>query len=64
MATLTRSQLEIVKKILEDGKALMSKETSDDYATAAAFVFDNGCFFMRYTWLEAIHDQLKEDQPS
>lgn len=45
MARLTEAQIKHVVDILESGHCSLSRDTSDDYAEAAAFVFDRGIFF-------------------
>jgi len=42
---LTEAQKRIVRQILETGHVSLSRDSSDDYVAASAFIFDNGLFF-------------------
>lgn len=44
MVKLTEAQINIVLDIIRTGRVELSKDSSPDHITAAAFVFDNGFF--------------------
>ncbi|HEX2753684.1 MAG TPA: hypothetical protein VHP34_11390 [Alphaproteobacteria bacterium] len=61
MGKLTDQQLKIAEQILVAGKCSLSNDSSEDYMTAASFVFDNGCFFHREASLYAIRAALSPE---
>ncbi|AZO48088.1 hypothetical protein [Mesorhizobium sp. M4B.F.Ca.ET.058.02.1.1] len=57
---MNREILIIVRDILQAGKCAVSKESSDEYVAAAAFVFDEGLFFFRDEALKIVEAELAE----
>ncbi len=46
MAERARDWCPIAARMIEDGRVELSRESSTDYRAAAAFVFDQGIFYL------------------
>lgn len=64
---LTPNQREVAAQILEAKSFSLSNQSSDDYVEAAAWVFDNGIFYLGKAGVEeviiALRKPRREPQP-
>lgn len=56
---MTERQRELAAQIIDARQCSLSKDTDPDYVVAAAFVFDNGIFFLGSEGMAEVARQLR-----